>query len=171
MQLEETIAEYIKEVKVITEKHQYYHLMKENMEFKYIKVTKTAKAPEKVAGNACYDLSYDGESVKIEPGERLLLSTGLILVFPFDYHGFIKSRSGLAWKHGLAVIAGIIDNSYTSETKVVLVNHSSMSYTIERGDRIAQIYLTKDNTFPLKEISLEELKETNRGLGFGSSGK
>lgn len=140
--------------------------------FKYVKLKESAKAPEKASGDACYDLSYCGkESITIFPGCRELIPTGLILVFPPGYHGIIKPRSGLAWKNGLDVLAGVIDNSYDKETQVVLINLGIVPYSIEPGDRIAQIYLCKDSTFKLEEITLDQLQETGRGSGFGSSGR
>lgn len=143
-----------------------------NGTFKYIKLKDSAKAPEKASGDACYDLAYCGEKpITIFPNHRELIPTGLILVFPAGYHGIIKPRSGLAWKNGLDVLAGVIDNSYDKETHVVLINLGIIPYTIEPGDRIAQIYLCKDTTFKLEETTLDQLQKTGRGAGFGSSGK
>lgn len=170
------IYEYIKEVKVFTDKHDYwldFQFKECEMKFKYIKASPNAKPPQKIAGNSCYDLSYAGdEDVTLKPGERKLLSTGLILIFPAGYHGQIRPRSGLSWKNGLDVMAGVIDNSFEQVTQVVLINHDlNQDYVVSPGDRIAQIILEKDVTFPVEEGTLEDLKETNRGAGFGSSGK
>jgi dUTP pyrophosphatase len=184
----EPILEYIKEVKVFTPKHDYWNYMNffwkiedyqiiesdQDMNFGYIKTCISAKAPEKVSGNACYDLSYASdteESIVIKPGERVMFSTGLILVFPAGYHGFILPRSGLSWKYGLDVMAGVIDNSFQYTTQVILINHSKQPYTIIPGDRIAQIELRKDTTLPVVEMTMEDLQKNNRGTGFGSSGR
>ena len=146
------------------------------MKFQYIKLTENAKAPEKspckIGTNAGYDLRYSGtETVKLEPGERFLFPTGLILVFPEGIHGIIKPRSGLALKNGIDVLAGVIDNSYTSETKIILINLSSNTYTVEPGDKIAQILLIKDETYEVEETTVEKLQNTGRGDGFGSTGR
>lgn len=183
------IIEYIKEVKVFTNKHDYWddmtaiwdldsepneqQIMVGIMNFGYIKTLVSAKAPEKAAGNACYDLSYASETeetIVINPGERVMLSTGLILLFPTNYHGFILPRSGLSWKYGLDVMAGVIDNSFTKVTQIILINHSNKPYTIIPGDRIAQIELRKDVSFPVVEKSMNDLRDVDRD-GFGSSGR
>lgn len=162
------IEEYIKQVKTFTPKHQYWD---DVMEFRYIKVLDTAKAPEKAPGNACYYLSLADGPITVKPGERVLLRTGLILIFPDTMHGKIRPRSGLAWKNGIDIMAGMIDNAFENETMVVAINHGIVPYTFNQGDRIAQIKLEKDYHFPVKEVTKESLRSTNRGDGFGSSGK
>lgn len=165
--LSDKIDEYIQQVKTFTSKHQYWD---DIMEFRYIKTLPNAKAPEKVSGNACYDLSLAEGPVTVNPGERVLLRTGLILIFPDTMHGKIRPRSGLAWKYGIDILAGMIDNSFEQETMVVAINHGEKLYTFNEGDRIAQIKLEKDYSFPVKEVTIEHLKSTGRGSGFGSSG-
>ena len=71
--------------------------------------------------------------------DRVLVSTGLKVAIPRGYVGFLKSRSGLALKHGLEVGAGVIDYGYTGEVKVLIHNHSSQAYHINAGDKIAQM--------------------------------
>lgn len=143
-----------------------------------------AKLPYKENGNACYDISCvynddytdkdeNGTFFILKSGERKIFSTGLILYFPTGYHGKLRPRSGLAAKYGIDVMAGMIDNSYQGELKVILINTGNKEYKIYSGDRICQLKLEKDITLDVLEVKdTEEIGTTTRGQnGFGSSGR
>ncbi len=114
------------------------------------------------------------DSAVLNPLERLLVPTGIVIAIPNGFEGQIRPRSGLAAKHGITVLnsPGTIDSDYLGEVKVCLINLSNQPYEIKRGDRIAQILIT-----PVPEIiwnNIEEFyaKETARNEGgFGSSGR
>nr|CAH7766165.1 unnamed protein product [Callosobruchus chinensis] len=114
------------------------------------------------------------DSVILNPLERLLIPTGIVIAIPNGFEGQVRPRSGLAAKHGITVLnsPGTIDSDYRGEVKVCLINLSNQPYEIKRGDRIAQILIT-----PVPEIiwnNIEEFyaKETARNEGgFGSSGR
>lgn len=109
--------------------------------------------------------------VTIAPGERALIPTGLAVAIPQGYVGIVAARSGLACKKGIALSNGIgvIDSDYRGEIGVSLHNTSSVPFTVERGERIAQMMF-----MPVATVSFlpaEELEETARGEGgFGSTG-
>ena len=111
------------------------------------------------------------ETVTIQPGETVLIKTGLAMAIPEGYAGLIYSRSGLATKKGLAPAnkVGVVDADYRGEVMVPLHNHSRVAVEVEHGERIAQMVITP---FLTAEYMLaEELDETERGEGgFGSTG-
>ena len=110
------------------------------------------------------------EKYEIMPGERILIKTGVKIEIPKGYWGNIRDRSGLALKHGLHVLAGVIDENYRGEIGVVMLNLGKKSYVIEKDERIAQMIIS-----PYEKVELiedEELTQTVRGDGaFGNSGK
>ena len=111
-------------------------------------------------------------SVTIEPGQRALVPTGVRLALPLGYVGLVHPRSGLAAKHGVTVLnaPGTIDAGYRGEVQVVLINTSNEAFTIERGDRIAQLLVQSVEL--VRFHAVEQLPDTERGeSGFGSSGK
>ncbi len=111
------------------------------------------------------------EAVVLSPLERQLIPTGLFVAIPMGYEIQILPRSGLAFKHGITVLntPGTIDADYRGEIKVLLVNLSNAPFSIEPGERIAQMVLTKHETLSWK--TTEELPSTERGAGgFGSTG-
>jgi dUTP pyrophosphatase len=126
-----------------------------------------SKVPTKAdPGAAGYDI-YATESVEIEPGTRVLVSTGLSTSFEKGYLR-IAPRSGLSVR-GIDVGAGVIDPSYRGEIKVLLINNSKDPYFVERGDRIAQGIFEKCYSVDFQVV--ENLDLTDRGSGgFGSSG-
>ena len=111
------------------------------------------------------------ETVTIQPGETVLVKTGLAMAIPEGYAGLIYARSGLATKKGLAPAnkVGVVDADYRGEVMVPLHNHSRVAVEVEHGERIAQMVITP---FLTAEYMLaEELDETERGEGgFGSTG-
>ena len=111
------------------------------------------------------------EPITLKPLERTLVKTGLFISLPEGYEAQVRPRSGLAFKNGITVLntPGTIDADYRGEIGVILVNLSSQDFTINDGDRIAQMVIAKHETATWEEV--ENLDETNRGEGgFGSSG-
>ncbi len=111
-------------------------------------------------------------SVSLNPGERQLIPTGLYLEIPPGFEIQIRPRSGLALKNGITVLnsPGTVDADYRGEIKVLLVNHGEGPFTINKGDRIAQMVLAKHET--ISWVESQELNTTERGTGgYGSSGK
>ena len=109
------------------------------------------------------------EDYIIEPNSRCLVSTGLKFQFPSNVYGRIAPRSGLALKHGIDVMAGVIDPDYTGEVKVLLYNTSNVKFEVQKGDRVSQL-IFESFKFPLfNEVT--EISETDRSSGgFGSTG-
>jgi len=112
------------------------------------------------------------ESITLKPLERALIPTGIAISLPSEKYGaFLFARSGLASKHGitLANCVGVVDSDYTGEIKVALVNLSNNEYTIENGERIAQMVIMEVNKANFTVV--DELNKTERGSGgFGSTG-
>lgn len=110
------------------------------------------------------------ESFELKPLERKLISTGIFLEIPKGYEAQVRPRSGLALKNGITVLntPGTIDADYRGEIGVILVNLSSQNFTINDGDRIAQMIIAKHEAAIWEEV--ENLDETERGKGgFGST--
>jgi dUTP pyrophosphatase len=104
--------------------------------------------------------------------ERAMIPTGLFVELPAGYEAQVRPRSGLAAKHGITVLnsPGTIDADYRGEIKVIAVNLSANDFTIEDGERIAQLVVAKHEQVKWEETS--ELTDTARGAGgFGSTGK
>lgn len=109
--------------------------------------------------------------VTLQPLERVLIKTGLYIELPIGYEAQVRPRSGLAAKKGITVLntPGTIDADYRGEIGVILVNLSNESFTLEDGERIAQLVVAKHER--IRWIEAEELGETLRGSGgFGSTG-
>ena len=121
--------------------------------------------------DAAYDLRAS-EDVTLTPGKPVLVPTGLYLELPVGYEAQVRPRSGLAVKAGLTVLnsPGTIDAGYRGEIKCIMYNTAETAYEVKRGDRIAQMVITR-----LPEIILEETDELSDSLrsagGFGSTGK
>ena len=111
------------------------------------------------------------EPTTVSPGARELVPTGISIALPDGHEAQVRPRSGLALRHGVTVLnsPGTIDADYRGEIKVILINHGSEPFVIERGMRIAQMVVA-----PVERCALElvdELQDTARGAGgFGSSG-
>lgn len=123
-------------------------------------------------GSAGMDIrAYIEEPVVIQPGERSMIHTGLFMEIEPGYEVQIRARSGLALKNGICLANGIgtIDSDYRGEVCVILANYGSEAFTVNTGDRIAQMVVMK---YEKAEIaSAEELAETERGSGgFGHTG-
>jgi dUTP pyrophosphatase len=112
------------------------------------------------------------QPVTLKTLERQLIGTGLYIELPKGFEAQIRPRSGLAAKHGITVIntPGTVDADYRGEIKICLVNLSSEAYTIQHGDRIAQMVIAQHETANFVEV--ESLSETARGEGgHGHTGK
>ena len=122
------------------------------------------------------DLRADlAEPVVLQPLERKLIPTGLFMELPADCEAQVRPRSGLALKHGITVLnsPGTIDADYRGEVCVILVNLSNEPFTVNPGERIAQMVIATFRQETLQEVAaLEDLSDTERGTGgFGHSGK
>ena len=116
-------------------------------------------------------MAFLESEIEIKPAERKLIGTGLYIALEKGYEAQIRSRSGLALKHGITVLnsPGTIDADYRGEIKVLLINHSQDSFRITNGDRIAQMIISKHET--LKFINVDVLGDTERGAGgYGHTG-
>lgn len=112
------------------------------------------------------------EPIVLKSLERVLIPTGLKIAIPEGYEVQVRPRSGLAIKHGITMLnsPGTIDSDYRGEIKVIAVNLSNETYTIEPNERIAQLVLNKVEQIEFVEV--DELDATNRGEGgFGHTGK
>ena len=106
---------------------------------------------------------------RLEPGESVCVNTGVAVSVGDNKVGIIKPRSGLAAKHSIDVLGGVIDSGYTGELKVLLINHGDTFIQLEKGMRIAQLVVFMNFT---KSEVVEDLQETDRSdKGFGSTGK
>nr|WP_234572997.1 dUTP diphosphatase [Rhodohalobacter sp. 614A] len=123
-------------------------------------------------GAAGFDLrAAITEPVTLEPGKRALIPIGIKLALPNGYEAQIRPRSGLAYKHGITMLnsPGTIDSDYRGEIKVIAINHGEESFTINRGDRIAQMVIAQFQQIEIQKVF--ELPKTKRGDGgFGSTG-
>ena len=141
------------------------------IEIPVVRLRDDAVVPERAyAGDAGLDLSTC-EPLELHPGERALAKTGLAVAIPEGYAGFVQPRSGLAARHGIAVVnsPGLIDAGYRGEIQVVLLNTDrERTFAAGRGERIAQLVV-----LAVPQVSLDEvdaLPDSERGArGFGSS--
>ena len=124
------------------------------------------------AGSAGMDLyaAIEGDCT-IAPGARQFVPCGFSLAIPHGFEGQVRSRSGLALKHGIAVLnsPGTIDSDYRGELAVVLVNHGDTDFVVSRGMRIAQLVISRVEQATWVEVG--ELPDTDRGQGgYGHTG-
>lgn len=123
-------------------------------------------------GSAGMDLAAAVEvSLEIAPGGRALVPTGFIFAIPAGHEAQIRPRSGLALKHGVTVLnaPGTVDSDYRGEVSVLLINHGEAPFTVNRGDRIAQMVIAAVARGDLAEV--DRLAPTARGAGgYGSTG-
>ena len=133
------------------------------------RLTEDATIPTRgTPGSAGLDL-YASEDAEVWSGKWELVDTGISVAIPEGYVGMIRPRSGLAVKHGIDTKAGVVDSDYRGSVKVVLMNYGSNDYYIKKGDRIAQLVVHQvDMSDP---VEVEDLDETDRKGGFGSSGR
>jgi dUTP pyrophosphatase len=115
--------------------------------------------------------AHISESITLQSLERALVNTGLFIELPIGFEAQVRPRSGLAAKNGVTVLnaPGTIDADYRGEIKVILVNLSNADFTIQNGDRIAQLVVAKHERAEWELVT--QLSETARGEGgFGSTG-
>ena len=113
----------------------------------------------------------DGSPLSLQPGERALVPTGVVLEIPAGYEAQVRPRSGLALRHGITVLnsPGTIDADYRGEVMVLLINFGADPVNIVRGERIAQLVFAPVTQANL--ISVKAVSDTSRGSGgFGSTG-
>ena len=143
------------------------------MEVKVINKSKNALPHYETPLSAGMDVRADlSEAVTLAPLGRALIPTGLYVELPAGYEMQVRPRSGLAAKHGLTVLnsPGTIDADYRGEVKVILANLSDTPFTIEPGERIAQLVVASHER--VEWVESEVLSDTERGAGgFGSTGK
>ena len=124
------------------------------------------------ANDAGFDL-ISRVDLLLGPGERATIPTGIALAIPPGFAGFVLPRSGLASRHGIALVnsPGLIDAGYRGEIAVVVINTDRQeAFQINRGDRIAQLVVQRVEEATI--VLVDELDETSRGAGgFGSTGK
>ena len=123
------------------------------------------------AGDAGADITTRID-VTIEPGERLLVPTGLSIALPFGYAAFVHPRSGLAIKHGVSMVnaPGTVDAGYRGELQVILINHDQREpISFKKGDRIAQLVIQRVEAAAFIEVDVLPGSERATG-GFGSTG-
>jgi dUTP pyrophosphatase len=152
------------------------------------------KLPKKqTAESACFDLSFQGfgkstyegysatnknfkrvmnNQVVVQPGDRVMIPTGLIMDIPKGYSVRLHARSGASLKQGLVLAnaEGVIDSDYVQEVMVLVYNISGNSITIANGDRIAQAELVKDSDYEIVETAIRPMLKTSRTGGMGSTG-
>jgi dUTP pyrophosphatase len=122
-------------------------------------------------GDAGYDIRSNEQRV-VQPGEQVLVATGLHVEIPLGYVGIIKDRSSVA-RAGMRTAAGVIDASYRGEVRVLMENRGTEPFTINVNDRIVQMLVLPVYTEAAEQVeSLEVLSSTERGAGgFGSTGR
>ena len=111
------------------------------------------------------------EALTLKPLERTIIKTGLFIELPIGFEAQVRPRSGLAAKKGITVLnaPGTVDADYRGEIGVILVNLSNEDFTIEDGERVAQLVIAKHER--AEWVAVKELTETSRGEGgFGSTG-
>ncbi len=112
------------------------------------------------------------EDAELIPGAYTMVPTGIAIEIPEGYEGQVRPRSGLAAKHGVTCLntPGTIDADYRGEVKVILINHGKEPVTFKRGERIAQLIISKYERVDIVETA--ELQDTSRGEGgFGHTGR
>jgi len=142
------------------------------MEIKIVNHSRFELPQYATAHSAGLDLRADlEEPVVLNPLQRTLVPTGLFIELPEGYEAQIRPRSGLAIKHGISLVntPGTIDPDYRGEIKVIVVNLSDVSFTLQPGERIAQMVIARFEHISWNEV--ETLSETERGSGgFGHTG-
>lgn len=142
------------------------------MQIKVINTSQHSLPAYETTASAGVDLRANlSENIILKPLERALVKTGLFLEIPSGYEAQVRPRSGLALKQGISVLnsPGTIDADYRGEVGVILVNLSNQDFTIENGERIAQLVFAKVEQAEWHQVEI--LSDTDRGAGgFGSTG-
>ncbi|QHR82561.1 deoxyuridine 5'-triphosphate nucleotidohydrolase [Brazilian porcupinepox virus 1] len=137
---------------------------------KCYKLSESGKLPKRSSDNSAgYDL-FSAYDYIINPSERLLIKTDVVLEIPDGCYGRIAPRSGLSLKNNIDIGGGVIDCDYRGNIGVILINNGKCKYSISKGDRIAQIIFEKVEYPNIEEVN--NITKTNRdNMGFGSTGK
>ena len=142
------------------------------MDVQIINKSKHATPNYETDGAAGMDLRANIESsIVLQPLERAVVKTGLFIALPVGFEAQVRPRSGLAAKKGISVLnsPGTVDADYRGEIGVILVNLSTKEFTVNDGERIAQLVVAKHERVNWKEVTI--LSKTERGAGgFGSTG-
>ena len=108
---------------------------------------------------------YSTQTVTISPRTRQLIHTGIAVELPIATVGLIWPRSKLAYKHGIDVMAGVIDCDYRGEVGVVLINHGNIEYTVQQGDKIAQMILQAYLPYDVRQVyKMEDTERNEQGI-------
>ncbi len=139
------------------------------MVIKIKKLCDDAKIPcYSCPGDAGMDF-YSNENAVLSSNERKLIGTGISIAIPEGYVGLIWDKSGLASKHGLKTMAGVIDSGYRGEIKILIHNLSESEYVVEKGKKVAQMLIQPVEQRDILEVA--DLDHSDRGeKGFGSTG-
>ncbi len=146
------------------------------MDVKEIKVINKSNNPlpsYATPGSAGLDIcAFLDRATTLQPMERKLIPTGLYFSIPVGYEIQVRPRSGLAIKHGITLVnaPGTIDSDYRGELGLLIINHSTEPYTIQPGERIAQLILAKYSQVTWQEVDTLDATERASG-GFGHTGK
>ncbi len=143
------------------------------IQIKVVNTSEHALPEHQTSASAGVDLRANlSEAILLQPMERQLIPTGLFMELPLGYEAQIRPRSGLAFKHGITVLntPGTIDADYRGEIKVLLINLGQEAFSIENGERIAQMIIAAHEQISW-ELT-ETLSDSERSAGgFGSTGK
>lgn len=143
------------------------------MKIQIVNKSKHSLPQHKTPHAAAVDLTANLDApITLKTLERALIPTGLYIALPPGYESQIRPRSGLAYKHGISIVnsPGTIDADYRGEYGVLLINLSTEPYTVNDGDRIAQMVIAKHQVVEWEPVEI--LDQTQRkGGGFGSTGK
>jgi len=133
------------------------------------KLSAKAKIPSQATpSDAGYDL-FSTEHYILKPGERKSFATNISTAIPHGYYGRIAPRSGLAYKHGIDTLAGVIDSWYRGDIWIILINLWAEDFAVNKGDKIAQFIIEKCHYVEWREVdALEE--STRSDWAFGSTG-
>lgn len=138
-------------------------------ELRFLRLHPAAKLPTRGSRQAAGLDLYAIEALRLEAGARAAVRTGLAVAIPAGFYGRVAPRSGLAVNYGLDVLAGVIDSDYRGEIVCAIVNHGRETFTIEAGQRIAQLII--EAIITPDAVWADALDETARGAGgFGSTG-
>ncbi len=142
------------------------------MNLKIINTSDNPLPKYETKGSAGMDLLANvQEPITLKPLERALVPTGLFMEIPVGYEGQVRPRSGLSIKHGVTLVncVGTIDSDYRGEVCIPMINLGHEPFSIEKGDRVAQMVICSYTQVDLVEV--EDISETTRGTGgFGSTG-
>lgn len=129
----------------------YLPMIEATVQFK--KLSEKAKVPAQATNaDAGYDL-FSTESYTLKPWERKLFKTNISAAIPVWYYGRIAPRSGLAYKHGIDVLAGVIDSGYRWDIGIILINFGNEDFVVEEWSKIAQFIIEKCHTVAWQEVA------------------